>query len=85
MAYDPDNLSVISYANGFTLWHYRTTVDAITAVPTRNGAYLKPAHELIRSGDVIILQAGGETRMRLVTDSSEANGVVMSDIGTYTS
>jgi hypothetical protein len=25
MAYDPTNLSALSYANGFTLWHYKTT------------------------------------------------------------
>ena len=25
MAYDTKNLNVLSYANGFTLWHYSTT------------------------------------------------------------
>ncbi len=33
MAYDPKRLSVLAYANGFTLWHYLTN-DSATAVGT---------------------------------------------------
>src|SRR5512132_456361 len=31
MAYSPHDLSVLAYANGFTLWHYTTTDSAATA------------------------------------------------------
>jgi len=33
MAYDPNNLSALTYANGFTLWHYKTP-DSTTTVDT---------------------------------------------------
>ena len=29
--YDPKNLSVLAYANSFTLWHYVTDDEAITS------------------------------------------------------
>ncbi|HEX2524944.1 MAG TPA: hypothetical protein VHL31_01415 [Geminicoccus sp.] len=55
MAYKPENLSVLSYANGFTLWHYRTE-DAATAVDT--SGYFDVAAKMLRVGDFIMLNAG---------------------------
>ena len=55
MAYKPENLSVLSYANGFTLWHYRTE-DAATAVDT--AGYFNAASKMLRVGDFIMLNAG---------------------------
>jgi hypothetical protein len=55
MAYQSENLSVLSYANGFTLWHYRTA-DAATAVD--NAGYFNQAAKMLRVGDFIMLNAG---------------------------
>jgi hypothetical protein len=55
MAYAPENLSVLSYANGFTLWHYRTE-DAATVVDT--AGYFDIAAKMLRVGDFIMLNAG---------------------------
>lgn len=55
MAYKSENLSVLSYANGFTLWHYRTA-DAATIVD--NEGYFNEASKMLRSGDFIMLNAG---------------------------
>jgi hypothetical protein len=55
MAYQPENLSALSYANGFTLWHYRTG-DAAADVDTTG--YFDVAARMLRVGDFIFLNAG---------------------------
>jgi hypothetical protein len=51
MAYSPKNLSVLAYANGFTLWHYSTTDDAAT---TDTAGYFNAAAGMLRIGDMIL-------------------------------
>ncbi|MDG4602115.1 MAG: hypothetical protein P9C48_02335 [Defluviicoccus sp.] len=51
MAYDPKRLSVLAYANGFTLWHYLTN-DTAAAVGT--AGYFNTATDMLRSGDMIL-------------------------------
>jgi hypothetical protein len=55
MAYQPENLSALSYANGFTLWHYRTS-DVAADVDT--AGYFDKAVRMLRVGDFILLNAG---------------------------
>ncbi|WP_027136337.1 hypothetical protein [Geminicoccus roseus] len=55
MAYKAENLSVLSYANGFTLWHYRTE-DVHTTVD--GAGYFNVAAKMLRVGDFIMLNAG---------------------------
>lgn len=55
MAFDPHNLSALSYANGFTLWHYRSG-DAIDDIDT--AGYFSAASAMIRVGDFILVNAG---------------------------
>lgn len=56
MAYLSKNLTVLAYANGFTMWHY-VTDDAIEWVLTEG--YFSPAHDMLRAGDQIVLQFRG--------------------------
>ena len=51
MAYISKNLSVLAYANGFTLWHY-TTPD--TAATVDNIGYFNAASDMLRTGDMIL-------------------------------
>jgi len=51
MAFKARNLSVLAYANGFTLWHY-TTVDPASDVDTQG--YFNDAEEMLREGDMIL-------------------------------
>ncbi|MGZ8409429.1 MAG: hypothetical protein ACXWVS_05825 [Hyphomicrobium sp.] len=51
MAYNAKNLSVLAYANGFTLWHYGTT-DTAAVVDT--AGYFDSAADMLRAGDMII-------------------------------
>ena len=54
MAFESKNLKLLSYAGGFTLWHYHS-VDNIKAMEQRD--YFNMAGDLLQSGDLIIVQA----------------------------
>ncbi|WP_299440055.1 hypothetical protein [uncultured Rhodospira sp.] len=49
MAFAPQDLSVLCYSNGFTLWHYTTADDAVTGAN-----YFDPASPYVRVGDIIV-------------------------------
>ena len=55
MAYQSKNLSALGYANGFTLWHYRTSD---LAAEVDNAGYFNAASRMVRVGDFILLNAG---------------------------
>ena len=51
MAYESKNLSVMAYANGFTLWNYQTA-DTLSSV--EGDGYFNDASTIIRKGDMIL-------------------------------
>lgn len=53
MAFTLRNLSVLAYANGFTLWHYKSGEDALSQA-TREG-YFADAADLMAQGDMVML------------------------------
>ena len=55
MAFLARELSVLAYANGFTLWHYRTSADDLLTP-----GYFDSAQELLREGDQIIANTASE-------------------------
>ncbi|CAA7617647.1 hypothetical protein [Magnetospirillum sp. UT-4] len=75
MAYLSKDLSVLAYANGFTLWHY-TTADAAATVD--GSGYFNPAADMLRAGDIIIanVESGGTPKAGLFFVSTAASGVV---------
>lgn len=79
MALTTKNLSVLAYANGFTLWHYVTT-DAAAEVMTAP-AYFAGASDLLRGGDVVIVNSAGAGCIVMVTASSFTDGVTVSALG----
>jgi hypothetical protein len=85
MAFNARELSVLAYANGFTLWHYRTAdpSDSLTepgATPDPDmRSYFAAAGELLRPGDQIIVNLLGGNRpriMSLVVTDVEPNGPI---------
>ena len=52
MSYSPNNLSVLGYANGFTLWHYTTTD---TLKDFTDSGYFNKAADMLRVGDMIMV------------------------------
>ena len=75
MAYKSDNLSVLAYANGFTLWHY-TTPDAAGTVDT--AGYFDDAADMLRTGDIVLAntETGGNARAGLFLVNSASGGSV---------
>lgn len=49
MTFKTSDLSVLAYANNFTLWHYTTEDDAITTM-----GYFDKAADMLRVNDLII-------------------------------
>lgn len=75
MAFVSDDLSVIAYANGFTLWHYATP-DAADGV-VRAG-YFNDAASMLRVGDMILANTDIDGRFvsGMLHVASNANGEV---------
>lgn len=55
------DLSVIAYANGFTLWHYKSN-EAMKEIT--DPSYFVPVKKLMHTGDIIIINAKEETAIR---------------------
>jgi hypothetical protein len=53
MAFIIRDLSVLAYANGFTLWHYRAGDDSAEAVASDN--YFIDANDMMAAGDMIMV------------------------------
>jgi hypothetical protein len=75
MAYLSKDLSVLAYANNFTLWHYTTTDSAVTGA-----GYFNAAASMLRVNDLIIanLATGGTpaTIFYIVTANTGTNVTV---------
>lgn len=67
------NLSVLAYANGFTLWHYKAGRDKLAAVSQPN--FFADAADMLAVGDMIMVSAADGARIICVT---------LSDIETVT-
>ena len=64
MAFQNKNLSVIAYANGFTLWHYASTSETIATI-TATG-YFNDVKTLMNIGDVVIINASDNTAIKKI-------------------
>ncbi|MEQ8966183.1 MAG: hypothetical protein RID91_10185 [Azospirillaceae bacterium] len=73
MAFQLENLSVLAYANGFTLWHYRTA-DAAATVDT--AGYFADAADMLRVGDMILANTQDGAAAGLLRVAENAGGTV---------
>lgn len=75
MAFVSKDLSVLSYANGFTLWHY-TTVDTAAAVDS--AGYFNDAAHMLRTGDILVanVDTDGTPGAGLFLVSANTGGIV---------
>ncbi|BAE53072.1 hypothetical protein [Paramagnetospirillum magneticum] len=75
MAYQSKDLSVLAYANGFTLWHY-TTADSGNTVDT--SGYFNAASTMLRVGDIVVANVDTAATMKagLFLVSANTGGVV---------
>jgi len=63
MAFQNKNLSVIAYANGFTLWHYAAddTLASISAT-----GYFNSVKTLMNIGDIVIVNGSDNTAIKKI-------------------
>ncbi len=75
MSYLSKNLSVLAYANGFTLWHYTSTD---TAAVIEGAGYFNAASDLLRANDLILvnIDTDGAVGTKVVGVTSITAGVV---------
>ena len=73
--FDSKNFSVMSYANGFTLWNY-STKDTLTQV--KAAGYFNETSPFARRGDMILINASVASSLEpaILSVSSNAEGVV---------
>ena len=64
MAYQNRNLSVIAYANGFTMWHYAGE-ESLAAISAKG--FFNLAAGLMNAGDIIVVNGRNATGLRKVT------------------
>ena len=71
MAFSPRNLSVLAYANGFTLWLYKTGADDQARVAT--AGFFDEAGDILAGGDMLMVSArdGG----RILCVQADAAGI----------
>ncbi len=71
MAFSLRNLSVLAYANGFTLWLYKTGADDQSCVAAPG--FFDDAGDMLAGGDMLMVSARDGGRMFCVL--ADTNGV----------
>ena len=75
MSMNSKNLSVLAYANGFTLWHYRTEDTKATVL---GAGYFDAVQNIFNVGDLIITSTDveGERTTTMLVVKNLVNGNV---------
>ena len=77
MAFAARNLSVLAYANGFTLWHYKAGAEDRTVLG--NPGFFAGADDMLTAGDMIMVSATeGARLMCLVPDGGGVRATQLS-------
>lgn len=62
MSFKNKDMSVIAYANGWTMWHYKTSQDTLQDI-VDNREYFSNLYTLMNVGDVVYM----ETKDRIIS------------------
>lgn len=76
MAFAVRNLSVLAYANSFTLWHYKARADTRAAVAATG--FFADAADMLAVGDMVLVGAADGGSMLCVAACE--NGVAMTKL-----
>lgn len=63
--FEASSLSVLAYAQGFTLWHYRAPQMRLGTVSS--DGFLQDAADMLAPGDMVLVSAGDGGRVLYVT------------------
>lgn len=71
MAFDASNLSVLAYANNFTLWHYASIDNSATIT---GAGYFNKAVDMLRVNDLMVINVDTDgtptTKFYIVTGNT---------------
>jgi len=70
MAFAIRNLSVLAYANGFTLWHYKAFEDRQETVAS--DGFFAAAGDMLAAGDMVMVSASDGGRVLCVVPNGVA-------------
>jgi hypothetical protein len=70
MAFAIRNLSVLAYANGFTLWHYRAEKDRLSQVEKPD--FFADAADMLAEGDMMMISAADGGGLLAVAEGGTA-------------
>lgn len=65
MSFEIRNLSVVSYSNGFTLWHYKAGIDYLFNIGCVG--FFNDASDMMSQGDMILVSSADGGRQLYVT------------------
>ena len=77
MAFTLRNLSVLAYANGFTLWHYKSGQDSLNRAAEMG--YFADAADLLAAGDMVMLT--GEEGGRIASITGAGQRIALTPVG----
>lgn len=66
------NLSVLAFAQGFTLWHYRAASPMARAAAP---GFFNPAADMINTGDMVLVSASDGGGVLFVASAVPGHGV----------
>ena len=69
MAFSVRNLSVLAYAQGFTLWHYKADTDWLDQVAVPH--FFADAADMLSAGDMMMVSAADGGRMLCVAPTND--------------
>lgn len=70
------NLSVLAYANGFTLWHYKAARNRLAEVASND--FFNSAGDMLAPGDLMMVSASDGARVLSVMAKSEGGITIAS-------
>ncbi len=70
------NLSVLAYANGFTLWHYRGGQTPLAAIAGRG--FFADAADMLAVGDIVMVS--GQEGARILCVAPEAGALSLAPL-----
>lgn len=77
MSFKNKDMSVIAYANGFTLWHYRS-VDTMQQI--EKNYFPKGFVDLTANGDLMIVNAGDKTCIKRLEITDDGNQLELKNL-----
>lgn len=72
------NLSVLAYAQGFTLWHYKAPALFLDQVKAKG--FFDPAADMLAVGDMVLVSVQDGGAVLFINSASEKTGVVVAPL-----